>query len=1003
MKQLLLIIWACCICFHTVKAQKIQFRNFNVREGLSQSQVYDITEDYKGRLWMATRGGGISIYDGLSFSTLNQKNGLSNDFVYCFLKDKLQNIWIGTNDGLNYAEGKKITRYYPENLGEQVWITQMAVDKQNRLWLASKIGLLQFREGVFRNISGEQKQPKLVCNTVFLDRDSLLYFGNDFGLFRLNVNREPYKIEKITYGETNPNISVTKVIRNHKGELIVGSYGYGLFTVQGGHLVRYLDDVINKTEKIWNLYEDKQTLYIATLENGVLAYNFQNKKTEYINEHKGLANNHVRKIYRDRNGNLWFGTSGGGISHFGGQLFTHFDKNSGLPESFVYSILQTPDRKVWMGVGNSGVTVMENDRVTIFNASNGFLNTKVKSIRQYDPDHILIGTEGEGLFVWQGGTFHLVKELGRQFIKDIELDQDGNIWLATAGNGVYRLKPQSLDNMQFDIRQFIDHIINPRVQYLNTQLKGKVFYCTENQGIGMIENEQESGLRLNTKTGIYSNLTRSMIISPKGIAFIATNDKGLSAYDLNQRKSLNFDNGQLSSMNIYLMKMDRKGNLVLGTERGLDYVVLDSNNHISKVKHYGKGDGFLGIETCLNAVCENADESYWIGTIDGLTLFNPAKGSTNSMPPLISLSDIKLFYKPIGTTAFKGQVRGTKGFLPLVLPYNQNHLTFDFEGINLGNGEGVLYKWKLEDFDAAWSPASNQHTVTYSNLPPGNYSLLVNACNEDGVWNPKPFVYAFEIRKPFWLQWWFISLAVLLLLFLIYKVIHWRTRKIKRESAEKQRELQLANQLQSLEHKALRLQMNPHFIFNALNSIQSQIGNNNDQEARYYIAKFGKLMRQILNHSENTWVNLSEELEMIENYLLIEQFCHNKQFRYELDVSPELLEEEYKIPSMIVQPFIENAIKHGFRNLKGRPAVLQLKLSLQDKAIWCIIEDNGVGREGAKPKQHPPEHHSMAISITRKRLQLLHGNMQQQYIKITDLVQSGQPWGTRVCIILPLQ
>ncbi|RYZ28786.1 MAG: hypothetical protein EOP49_41170, partial [Sphingobacteriales bacterium] len=308
---------------------------------------------------------------------------------------------------------------------------------------------------------------------------------------------------------------------------------------------------------------------------------------------------------------------------------------------------------------------------------------------------------------------------------------------------------------QFEIRQFVDHIINPRVQFLNTQLPGKVFYCTENQGVGMIENEQESRLRLNVANGLYSNLTRSIVISPTNIAYIATNDKGISAYDLKRNKLVPMDNSQLSSLNIYLMKMDRKGNLVLGTEKGLDYVVLDSGPKITRVKHYGLGDGFTGIETCLNAVSENTDGSFWIGTIGGLTLYNPAKGTTNAKAPLISLSGIRLFYKPIEQTPYATQLKNTVQYDALLLPYNQNHLSFDFEGVNLSNGPGVRYKWKLEGFDAAWSPQSDQHSVTYSNLPPGRYTLLINASNEDGVWNTKPYTYSFEIEKPYWMQWWF--------------------------------------------------------------------------------------------------------------------------------------------------------------------------------------------------------------------------------------------------------
>lgn len=951
---------------------------------------------------MATRGGGISIYDGLTFKAFNHNNGLSNDFVYSFAKDANKNIWIGTNDGLNYFDGKKIIRYFPSNIGEQIWIQKIVIDKHNRLWLATKAGLVKFENGKFENITEKLKLTKIVCNAVYIDNDSLLYFGNDFGLFRINIENGYSKAFKLPYGFSNPNISVTSLLRNSKNELLVGSYGYGLFKVENDRMIRYLDTVINTKEKILDMYEDKQALYIATLENGISIYNFQNKRLDIINEKKGLSNNHVRKIYKDRSGNFWFGTSGGGVSNFGGQLFTHFDKQSGLPDNFIYSVLQENNGKVWIGAGNSGLVRMSSDSVTVFNASNGFINTKVKAIKSYGPHSLLIGTEGDGLYIYHDNTFQFLSELGRQFIKDIEIDSDGNIWIATAGNGIYRLKPQSTDFADFDIRQFVDHIINPRVQFLNTQLPGKVFYCTENQGIGLIENERESGFRLNTNTGIQSNLTRSISISKDGIAWIATSDKGVSAYDLNKKKVLDFDNSALPSSNIYILQLDKSGNLILGTEKGLDHVFLDKTQHILKLKHYGKGEGFLGIETCLNAICSNTDGSYWIGTIDGLTLYNPSKGSANSAAPLLSLSGIKLFYNSIENTPYKSLLKSFTANDTLILPYDQNHLTFDFMGVNIGNGEGVQYKWKLENFDAEWSPVSSQHSVTYSNLPSGEYTLLVNASNEDGIWNAKPFRYYIVIKKPFWKEWWFIISIAALLIFTAYKLIHWRIKSIKRKAAEKQHELQLENQLQSLEHKALRLQMNPHFIFNALNSIQSQIGNNNDTEARYYMAKFGKLMRQILNHSEQAWIDINEELEMIENYLLIEQFCNNKQFDFELNVEPVLLQEEYKIPSMIIQPFVENAIKHGFKNLKERRALLKLNLKLVNDVVICVIEDNGVGRNKDK-QQHDLKHHSMAIDITIKRLQILQKDNSTEFVTIVDLTEEGKAMGTLVKVILPFQ
>ncbi|MFM2047503.1 MAG: hypothetical protein RI955_49, partial [Bacteroidota bacterium] len=358
------------------------------------------------------------------------------------------------------------------------------------------------------------------------------------------------------------------------------------------------------------------------------------------------------------------------------------------------------------------------------------------------------------------------------------------------------------------------------------------------------------------------------------------------------------------------------------------------------------------------------------------------------------------------TTPYKNFVGDWNYVKNIELPYNKNHLTFDFTGINFSNPDAVKYKWKLEGFDNDWSPPSNQRTVTYSNIPSGNFIFKVISCNEDDVWNKNSAIVTIIIHKPIWSQWWFIVSALLLLMGLVWWIFKQRELGIKRKANEAQQKILMEKELIELEHKALRLQMNPHFIFNALNSIQSQIGTDNEQNARYYLAKFSKLMRQILDNSRNSLITLKEEIEMLENYLLIEKFCNNNKFEYSI-VTDENIEIDFiKIPPMILQPFVENAIKHGMKYLENTKGQIDIQLIEVENEIICTITDNGVGRKKSAElnrKSRETFHTSTALAVTEERLSLLKNNSSKNSITIIDLYnENGVATGTQVEVKIPI-
>src|SRR5690606_18119049 len=246
-----------------------------------------------------------------------------------------------------------------------------------------------------------------------------------------------------------------------------------------------------------------------------------------------------------------------------------------------------------------------------------------------------------------------------------------------------------------------------------------VWYGTEQNGMGCIENFAISDIKYTTENGLLSNSIRCFSEN-KDILYAGTAGYGISGIPIYNGKGKILgitDKDGLNSQNIYLLIHDDKNQLYSGTESGLDVIEFNEETQSFTVRHYGQAEGFTGIETCLNSVWKDQGGSLWFGTINGLTKMTSSDLHINRKPPVLSILNIRLFYEPIckklpGIPCNNGIPNKS-----MELDYSQNHLTFDFNGVNFSNPDAVQYKWKLEGFDQDWSPASSQNTVTYSNLP----------------------------------------------------------------------------------------------------------------------------------------------------------------------------------------------------------------------------------------------------------------------------------------------
>ncbi|HAD96573.1 MAG TPA: hypothetical protein DCG19_04150 [Cryomorphaceae bacterium] len=969
-------------------AQQYHFTNLSLPDGLPQSQVMDMCEDSRGYIWMATNGGGLARFDGLEFRTFSSANGLPSPYIHCLLEDHTGKLWVGSAKGLSYKTG---SAFHDLKLPEKnLSVDHIHEDQQGTIWLGTPNGVYRLRDTAVKAFYPERIQEHTI-NFIQTAVDNSVWIGTDKGIFI-------YRNDSLSTLSTSNGLT-NRLSRcmatDTAGRIWVGNYGRGfdLITARGIYNMGPLCEL--ERSAVLDISCDEDGLvWMATQEKGICRFNPADSSYVFLGEADGLANNHVRSILHDRWGNYWFGTSGGGVSKYSGQQFERYGRESGLPGSYIYAITADHHNHVWVSTSGGGIARQSEKGFVAYQKDSGFTDEKVRALFADSDSLLWIGTDGQGLAVWDGDTFRFFDVndgLAGNWVKCIREDSRGQIWAASAGGGISRItktnKPDSLVIVKYTTRNGLE---SNRVIYLHIDKEDRVWFASQTSGIGYIAHD--SIIRhFSVPEGLASHDVRSLAEDSLGTLWIGST-AGLNAIRLYQGslKVHKIAGEPLVSHNIYQLT-GQGNNLWVGTEKGLDRLTVDSSLSILESAHFGPDEGFSGVETNLNAVCIDRSENLWFGTVNGLHRFLSQADKTNTTPPILNFSTISLNYTPLENTAYTDENPAFE--------YDENHLSFDFLGITQTLPKKVRYRWRLQGLEKDWSPPSSRNSVTYSNLSPGNYRFEVLSANEDGIWNEQAITFAFSIQTPVWQTTWFILLTILAGLLVITGLVLNRIRSLKRKAAQNQQRLRMERDLISLEQKALRLQMNPHFIFHTLNSIQALIATKDEATARIYLSRFSKLMRQILENSRSNSVSLETEVDTLENYLSIERFCRDEKFEYVIELDEELETAFISIPPMILQPFVENAIIHGIGPLEDQ-GYIKLHFTEEDHTLVCTITDNGVGRQQAAENRQK-DHHSTALKVTEERLNLL--NQSQNSIRIKDLInEDGRAAGTQVTVKLPV-
>jgi len=905
---------------------------------------------------MGTRGGGVTKFDGLEFQTYTVKDSLAGNYINA-IHSLGSKIWVGTNSGLSYFDRGK---WHSPQIFRGKAIQDIAFS-DNTLWVVANGKVYQsISLTEFEIVEGLPKRVK----SLKVDEESN-WLATNFSLYQLSDT-----LNRIILGKP---IECFEVVSD--GSVWVATHGEGLYNYQNESWVEYGHLLDIDKEIIYDLYREGDDLWISTLTKGIFKYTIKDSSFVNFKEENGLANNHCRTSLKDSWGNIWIGTGGGGVSQYKGQTFEKWSKTNDLKGDYIYSVLEDFKGAKYIGTSGGGVSIIDTNS-RYLNKSNGFSNFKTKALFQSKDSTLWLGTDGDGLTLLLKDTilkFKTQNGLKSDWIKTFAEDEQGNVWVGTYGGGISKFTKE--DSLNYSIqtystkdRQLIsDHIID-----LEIDVNGRVWYAVPGKGLGFIDGDQfsSSSIKDLNRENLRSICADSNYLYVASISGINIVDLSI---DLPTAQTL--DNPfELTSDNIYSLQLDGQGNLWVGSEKGLDKLVLDGTK-VLELDHFDADNGFTGVETTTNASLLDKQGNVWFGTINGLYKYINSADVKNPIAPKLSWAEIKIN----GTTTSELLERNPR-LDEWQLPYGRSRLSFDFIGVNQSSPRKVKYRWKMSGWDTDFNAPTPNHFVEYGGLPPGKYTLIAEAVNEDGVWTEHGLFFSFTVLTPFWQEPLFIFIALLFVLVGVYALYGWRISISKKKSAEREEKLELEKNLVQLEQKALQLQMNPHFIFHTLNSIQELIATKEEKIARRYLTQFSKLMRQILDGSRTNTIPLKSEIKMLNNYLGLEKFSHEDRIEFEILCDSDEL-EFISIPSMIIQPFVENALIHGALKAESKGKV-SVEFHVFDTEVKCLILDNGPGLG-----KSVSDHKSSAIDITKERLVMLSGK--EDCVEIKNRKQSG--------------
>ncbi|MEY8849520.1 two-component regulator propeller domain-containing protein [Psychroserpens sp. XS_ASV72] len=983
-------------------AQNKQLRPYTLEDGLPQSQVYAISQDAKGYLWLGTQGGGLVCFDGEDFKVYNETTGLESNYINA-IKASKDTLFLGTNKGVSLMVRNKIFNISGPKVND---ITRFG----NATYVLTDSGLYMLSNKhtlIKKTLNNEIDNSQI--NDLIYD-GSRFWMATSSGLWVFkDMNEEVISAENL---DANDYKSVTVF----GSKVFAATFDDGTKVYNQSNMS---EEVLVKEPLRINQISIKNSnqLWVCTDSNGISVIDTDSYEELFtINQENGLSTPHVRQTFTDRQGNIWIATSGGGLYKYFQNNFKHYNTDTGLNGNRVYAVHHNADG-LWISNSEAGLMKINAFGIQDIDIPIDFSEVKIKTISSSINGNLWFGSDGRGLlfkgkikekvilkdslktikkprFTQREITKVLNSESDFPFdwIRQVHAEND-TIWAATYASGIVKFsyQPEKDSLVIYNTYASSEGIEDLQIRHIQKDKKNRLWYVTQKGHLGYLKGNTitDLGIVLGQNSPINSIVfnNNSMFLGTAGNGVWRSNDTEFRSFKKLQGKK------DLTSENVYQLIFDSQGYLWVGSERGVDKLELNMNSEIEDIFHFSRNDGFLGVETCLNAVDIDKNRHLWFGTIYGLTEYIPSENNQNTKTPVLFLEDVKVAYKSVDSINL---LKSTNSEYVLQLQPNQRQVSFSFKTIDLDHPDGIEYRYKLNN--DGWSPWTVNNTQDFSELNFGKHDFTVQSRNYRWI-ESNPLQFSFFIEKPLyrksWFQWTLIGFALLVVATLGLQYV----KRLKQKNEKETKQLQLENHLLSLEQKALRLQMNPHFIFNVLNGIKAT-ASTKPEKMKETVNSFAALLRDTLNNSRKELISLKQEIKTLEHYIRVEQLMAEKPFTYDIDLDLEIDSEEILIPPMLIQPFVENAIRHGILKIEDE-GKLTISFKTKEGQLEVIIQDNGIGIYQSQQQKQKADHQSMALKVTKERLESISG---KNALTIQEIKQpNGYIKGTEISLMLPLE
>ncbi|HWY11976.1 MAG TPA: two-component regulator propeller domain-containing protein, partial [Bacteroidia bacterium] len=602
------------------------------------------------------------------------------------------------------------------------------------------------------------------------------------------------------------------------GNLWFGTYGGGVSRYDGKFFTNFTTAQGLANNIVVSITEDKTgNLWFGTQGGGISRYD--GKSFTSFTTEQGLANNVVYSITEDKSASLWFGTHGSGVSRYDGRSFTNFTTEQGLTSNIVASITEDKTGNLWFGTEGGGVSCYNGKSFTNFTTEQGLANNRVLSITEDKTGNLWFGTNGGGVSRYDGRSFTnftTAQGLANNIVYSITKDKTGNLWFGTHGGGVSRYNGKSFTNFTT-----VQGLANNIVLSITEDKSGNLWFATYGGGVSRYDGK--SFFNFTTKQGLPDNAVTQLVISKEQNIIIGTNF-GMAAV-LSFTQKVGTKNEKNNSSTAFVASISPVNNLKNGELRNYDPVIEIYNSATGyPVKDVNSGQGAMYCDSKgIIWVATGADKT-------GLVRFDYKSLIKNNNPPAVLLQNIKIneenicwynleankndsitkaqqevmtFGKSMSMQERdsakihfgKIQFDGITKFYPLpknlVLPYKNNHISFEYTAIEPDRPYLVKYQYFLEGYDNEWSPLTAKTDVSYGNIYEGTYTFKLKAKSPFGIWS-EPVTYTFRVLPPWWRTWWMYTIYGIIAVVFISAVVWWNGRRLRARAKELTEEVKKA-------------------------------------------------------------------------------------------------------------------------------------------------------------------------------------------------------------------